>query len=54
MIYILYIGKLLENFDTIYDIVSVWMLLFTEILDKHAPIKSYRIERQYQPVESMV
>ena len=41
--------EIIENFDTIDDIVSVWTSLFTEILDKHAPIKSHRIKRKYQP-----
>ena len=41
--------EIIENFDTIDDIVSVWTSLFTEILDKHVPIKSHRIKRKYQP-----
>ena len=41
--------EIIENFDDIDDIVSSWMLLFTEILDKHAPIKTQRIKRKYQP-----
>ena len=41
--------EIIENFDTIDDIVSVMTSLFTEILDKHAPIKSHRIKRKYQP-----
>ena len=40
---------MIKNFDTIDDIVSVWKSLFTEILDKHAPIKSHIIKRKYQP-----
>ena len=31
--------EIIENFET----------LFTEILDKHAPIKNHRIKRNYQP-----
>ena len=29
--------------------VSVWNSLFLETLDKHAPVKSHRIKRKYQP-----
>ena len=39
----------LLNFDTINDIVSVWTVLFKEVLDNHVPIKSHRIKRKYQP-----
>ena len=41
--------EIIENFYDIDDIVSSWMLLFTEIFDKHAPIKTQRIKRKYQP-----
>ena len=41
--------EIIESFDDVDDIVSAWMTLFTEILDKHAPIKSHRIKRKYQP-----
>ena len=41
--------EIIENFDTIDDVVSAWTSLFTEVLDKHAPIKSHRIKRKYQP-----
>ena len=41
--------EIIENFETVDDILSVWTLLFTEILDKHAPIKNHRIKRKYQP-----
>ena len=34
--------EIIENFDTVDDIVSVWNALFLEVLDKHAPIKSHR------------
>ena len=39
----------MDNFDDIDDIVSAWMSLLTEILDKHAPIKTQRIKRKYKP-----
>ena len=42
-------GDILKNFDTIDDIVSVWTLLFTEVLDKHAPMTNHRIKRKYHP-----
>ena len=41
--------EMLENFDDIDDIVSVWNSLFLETLDKHAPIKSHRVKKKYQP-----
>ena len=41
--------EIIENFDTIDDVVLAWTSLFTEVLDKHAPIKSHRIKRKYQP-----
>ena len=41
--------EIIENFNTVDDILSVWTLLFTEVLDKHAPIKKRRIKRKYQP-----
>ena len=41
--------EILESFDTIDDIVSVWTSLFTEILDKHAPVKTQRVKHKYQP-----
>lgn len=41
--------EIIENFDTVDDIVSVWNDLFLEVLDKHAPIKSHRIKKKYQP-----
>ena len=41
--------EIIENFETVDDILSVWTLLFTQILDKHAPIKNHRIKRKYQP-----
>ena len=41
--------EIIENFEIVDDILSVWTLLFTEILDKHAPIKNHRIKRKYQP-----
>ena len=49
MIFRRYFWEKIENFDTVDDIVSVWTLLFTEVLDKHAPIKNHRIKRKYQP-----
>ena len=41
--------EILENFDNIDDIVTVWKSLFLENLDKHAPIKSHRVKKKYQP-----
>ena len=41
--------EILEQFDNVDDIVNVWNTLFLEILDKHAPIKSHRVKKKYQP-----
>ena len=41
--------EILEQFDNVDDIVDVWNTLFLEILDKHAPIKSHRVKKKYQP-----
>ena len=40
--------EIIESFDSIDDIVSVWTSLFTEILDKHAPVKTQRVKHKYQ------
>ena len=29
--------------------VMTWKSLFLEVLDKHAPIKSHRVKKKYQP-----
>ena len=42
-------AKIIECFDTIDDMVSVWTSLFTEVLNKHAPIKSHRVKNKFQP-----
>ena len=41
--------EILEHFDNVEYIVSVWNTLFLEILDKYAPIKSHRVKKKYQP-----
>ena len=41
--------EIIESFDDIDDLVSVWTTMLTEVLDKHAPIKRHRIKRKYQP-----
>ena len=38
-----------EQFDHVDDIVSAWKSLFLEVLDKHAPKKSHRVKKKYQP-----
>ena len=40
---------ILEHFDNIDDIVSIWKSLFLEILDKNAPIKCHRVKSKFQP-----
>lgn len=39
--------EIIENFDTIDNVVLAWTSLFTEALDKHA-IKCHRIKRKDQ------
>ena len=41
--------EIIQNFDTVDDIVSTWNTPFLEILCKHAPVKSHRIKKKYQP-----
>ena len=41
--------EILEYSDNVDDIVYAWKSLFLEILDKHAPIKSHRVKKKYQP-----
>ena len=41
--------EIIQNFDTVDDIVSTLNTLFLEILNKHAPVKSHRIKKKYQP-----
>ncbi|MCG8112744.1 MAG: reverse transcriptase domain-containing protein [Candidatus Thiodiazotropha taylori] len=41
--------EIIEAFDKIDDIVSVWSTLLFEVLNRHAPIKCHRIKRKYQP-----
>lgn len=40
---------IIEHFDKVDDIVSVWSTLLLEVLDRHAPIKHHRIKKKYQP-----
>ena len=39
----------IEYFNDINDIVEVWNNMFLEVVNKHAPLKSHRIKRKYQP-----
>ena len=39
----------IEYFNDINEIVEVWNNMFLEIVNKHAPLKSHRIKRKYQP-----
>ena len=38
--------EIIQNFDKVDDIVSVWSILLLEIPDKHAPVKSHRIKKE--------
>ena len=39
----------IEYFNDIDEIVEVWNKMFLEVVNKHAPLKSHRIKRKYQP-----
>ena len=41
--------EMIQSFDTVDDMVSVWNTLFLETLNKHAPVKSHRIKKKHQP-----
>ena len=41
--------EIVTAFDDINEMVEVWNSLFLEIVNKHTPIKTYRVKRQYQP-----
>ena len=42
-------SETIEAFEPINEIVEVWNNIFLEVINKHAPIKSHRIKRKYQP-----
>ena len=42
-------SEIIEQFDEVDDMVSIWSKLLLEVLDRHAPIKSHRIKKKYQP-----
>ena len=39
----------IEYFNGVDEIVEVWNKMFLEVVNKHAPLKSHRIKRKYQP-----
>ena len=41
--------EIIQSFDKVDDMVSVWNYFFLETLNKHAPVKNYRIKKKYQP-----
>ena len=41
--------KMVAAFDDVNDMVQTWNCLFLEIINKHAPIRNYRIKRKHQP-----
>ena len=41
--------EIIQNFDSVNDMVMVWNSLFLETLDKHATVKCHRIKKKYQP-----
>ena len=45
----LVLWEIIQNFDTVNDIVSIWNTLFLEILKKHARVKSHSFKKKYQP-----
>ena len=42
--------EIIEQFDEVDDMVSIWSTLLLEVLDRHAPIKSHRIKKKYRPI----
>ena len=38
--------EIIQDFDTVNDMVMVWNSLFLETLDKHAPVKCHRIKEE--------
>ena len=41
--------EIIQNFDTVNNIVSTWNTRFLDILNKHGSVKSHRIKKKYQP-----
>ena len=40
--------EMIQSFDAVDDLVSVWNYLFLETLKKHAPMNNYIIKKKYQ------
>ena len=36
-------------FDDVKDIVETWSCLFSDIVDKHLPLRKHRVKRKHQP-----
>ncbi|MES9882533.1 MAG: reverse transcriptase family protein [Sedimenticola sp.] len=41
--------EVIHNYDTIDDVLSAWMELFLEIVNKHAPLRIHRVKNKIQP-----
>ena len=41
--------EILDTFDDVNECVQVWNILFLEIVNKHVPLKQYRVRRDHQP-----
>ena len=41
--------EVVENFDDENEMLSVWNMMFLEIVNKHAPLKQHRLKNTHQP-----
>ena len=41
--------EILVTFDDVNECVQVWNILFLEIVNKHVPLKQYRVRKDHQP-----
>ena len=39
----------IETIDDVDTMIDTWYSMFTQIVDKHAPVKSQRVKRNFQP-----
>ena len=39
----------IETIDEVDTMIDAWYSMFTHIVDKHAPVKSQRVKRNFQP-----
>lgn len=41
--------EVIENFDDVNEMLSVWNTMFLEVVNKHMPIKQHRVKKNRQP-----